>query len=97
MLGQYRGPRPQIWPEYIGARWRFARMMSWTAGVVSVEWQTTCGTVIRSVPKLNGRGGSSPGWSEHFEKSMVRPLSRQGVPVLNRARWKPAAARLSLI
>ena len=32
-----------------------------------------------------------------FEKSMVRPLSRHGVPVLKRASSKPQAVRLSLI
>ena len=62
-----------------------------------MEWQTTCGTVICSVAKLNGRGGSSPGCTSHFEKSMVRPLSRHGVPVLKRASSNPADARLSLI
>ena len=51
---------------------------------------------MRSVAKLNGRGSASPGCGSHFAKSMVRPLSRQGVPVLKRASSKPQAARLSL-
>ena len=50
MLGQYRGPRPQIWPLYIGARCKFARMMSWTAAFVCVEWQAACGTVMTGSP-----------------------------------------------
>ena len=52
--------------------------------------------VMRSVAKLNGRGSASPGCGSHLVKSMVRPLRRQGVPVLKRASWKPQAARLSL-
>ena len=51
---------------------------------------------MRSVAKLNGRGSWSPGCGSHSAKSMVRPLRRQGVPVLNRASSKPQAARLSL-
>ena len=81
----------------MGARWRLARIRSWTAGVVVVRWHSTCGTVTRSVPNENGRGGVSPGCGWHLAKSMVRPLSRQGVPVLNRARPNPAADRLSLM
>ena len=67
------------------------------AGVVVVRWQIIWGTVTFSVAKLNGRGGESPSWGSHFEKSMVRPFKRQGVPVLNRANSNPAAARLSLM
>ncbi len=52
---------------------------------------------MRSVPKLNGRGTGSPADSANPWKSMVRPLSRHGVPVLKRASSNPAAARLSLI
>src|SRR5439155_8898521 len=43
MLGQYRGPVEAIWPEYIGARCRLARMMSWIAGLVAPIQQFTCG------------------------------------------------------
>jgi len=32
--GQYRGPMPSIWPEYIGDLWRFCRMISAVFGVV---------------------------------------------------------------
>ena len=44
----------------------------------------------------NGRGTASPGWSSVLEKSIVRPLSRHGVPVLNRASRKPQSASESL-
>ena len=58
---------------------RFARMRSWTAGVVSVMWQSICGTVIAvGAEAERPRRRSSPGCSSHFVKSMVRPLSRQG-------------------
>jgi len=39
MLGQYRGPVEVIRPEKMGARSRFARIRSWTAGVVRVSQQ----------------------------------------------------------
>ena len=41
-----------------------------------------------------GPGSSSPGWGSRRSKSMVRPLSRGGVPVLNRRSSKPSARRL---
>ncbi len=41
--GQYRGPVLWICPEYIGARCRLARISSWTAGLVAVMWQGSCG------------------------------------------------------
>ncbi len=43
MLGQYRGPVPSIWPEYIGARWRLARMIWWICSLVAPIQQWTCG------------------------------------------------------
>src|SRR3954454_24384586 len=42
MLGQYRGPVEAICPEYIGARWRLARMIWWIGSLVApiqqVDW-----------------------------------------------------------
>ena len=37
--------------------------------------------------------GSSPSWGVIFEKSMVRPSSRAGVPVLKRRMSKPRSIR----
>ena len=42
----------------------------------------------------NGVTGSSPYWGSIFEKSMVRPSRRAGVPVLNRRMGKPRSIRL---
>src|SRR5688572_15037541 len=52
MLGQYRGPVDSIWPLYIGARCRLARMMSWMAWLVAPIQQWTCerGGVHRRLP-----------------------------------------------
>ena len=51
---------------------------------------------MRSVAKLNGRGRASPGCNSVLAKSIVRPLIRQGVPVLKRASSKPQERRPSL-
>ena len=67
-----------------------------TAGFVYVMWQSSCGWVTASVPNPNGTGSKSPGCGSHFEKSIVRPFSRHGVPVLNRASRRPQVVRLSL-
>ena len=40
--------------------------------------------------KLKGNGFSSPTIFGNFEKSMVAPSSRAGVPVCKRPSWKPA-------
>ena len=41
--------------------------------------------------KEKGTTGSSPAWGAILEKSMVRPSSRAGVPVLNRRSSKPSS------
>jgi hypothetical protein len=46
--------------------------------------------------KAKRGGGSSPNWTSHREKSMERPLIRQGVPVLNLPTAKPSWRRFSL-
>jgi hypothetical protein len=46
--------------------------------------------VIRSLRNENGTGSRSPGWRSIWEKSIVRPLSRGGVPVLNRRSSNPS-------
>ena len=42
----------------------------------------------------NGTTGSSPYWGSILEKSIVRPSTRAGVPVLNRRMEKPRSIRL---
>ncbi len=66
-------------------------MTSWTSGVVAVMWQGSCDWSIRSVRNENGTGSSSPGWTSSASKSIVRPLRRGGVPVLNRRSSNPRA------
>ena len=73
-----------------GARCRLARIRSWTAGIgvgdVAVELRL--GRSRRSGTRT-ATGSASPGWGSSRAKSMVRPLSRGGVPVLNRASSNP--------
>ena len=83
-----------IWPEYIGARCRLARIRSWTAGIgvgdVAVELR------LRRRARSGTRtatGSASPGCGSSRAKSIVRPLSRGGVPVLNRRSSKPSDAQ----
>ena len=47
-------PVDWIWPLYRGARCRLARMISWTAGVVAVSQQLTCGKGGRNGEKVSG-------------------------------------------
>ena len=47
--------------------------------------------LIASVKNENGCGSASPGCSWVAEKSIVRPLIRHGVPVLNRRSSKPSS------
>ena len=59
-----RADDPGSDPEYIGARCRFARMMSWTCGVVAGDVAGNLAeSSIRSVRIEKGTGGSSPGWT----------------------------------
>ena len=53
-------------------------MISWTAGLVAVMWQSSWGWVIASVRNENGTGSPSPGCGSRREKSIVRPFSRGG-------------------
>ena len=70
----------------IGLRSKPERMMSCVRRLVCVIQQGTCRGCIAALPmKLNtGTGSRSPGCSSHFEKSMVRPSIRGGVPVFRR-------------
>src|SRR5205823_1510049 len=56
MLGQYRGPVDAIWPEYIGARCRLARMISWIRSFVAPIQQWIWGRGGRQ------RRGEDGGW-----------------------------------
>src|SRR5947209_11563693 len=58
--GQYRGPTPEICPEYIAERCTFSRISCSVSGVVNAMWQLTWGCTIFLVRKLNGVGSASP-------------------------------------
>jgi hypothetical protein len=83
-----------IWPEYIGAWCRLARMMACVAGVVVVMPHVICGVVIAVVRNENGTGGSSPGCTFSPRQSIVVPSSRGGVPVLSRPSAKPSPRKV---
>ena len=50
---------------------------------------------LSGVSKLKWWGSSSPGWMSVSSKLIVFPLTRGGVPVLNRSRSKPRSSRFS--
>src|SRR5690242_3068452 len=95
MEGQYLGPVLSIWPEYIGARLRFARMTSCVRRVVRVMWQTVWGVVIDLVRNEKGTGGSSPFCTASWLQSIVVPSRRGGVPVLSLPIARPMPYSLS--
>ena len=67
-------------------------MMSWVRSLVWVIQQLTWrGCMARAPRKENTGSGRSPGCSCSFEKSMVRPSMRGGVPV-----FEPAHGKLQL-
>ena len=80
-----------IWPEYMGERWRLARMTRWVASVVRVMPQWICGLSMRSVRErerlrwLIARAASR-GWPSRW----CVPSSRGGVPVFSRPSSKPS-------
>ena len=73
-----------IWPEYIGARSRLARITSWTAALVEVMWQQSCGASIRSVRNENGDGHAVAGLDLE-----PREIDRAAVEPGGRARLEP--------
>lgn len=89
MLGQYLGPTPSIMPVNIGERANPERNISWVFALVWVIQHGICFGCICDVPRSEKQGilpskYPSPFWISNFEKSMVRPSRRGGVPVLRR-------------
>src|SRR3954451_17696059 len=73
MLGQYRGPVEAIWPEYIGARCRLARMISWIRSLLAPIQQWTW-----------GRGGNHFGfWIVDFGLEDAGPQSMAAPSIRN--------------
>ena len=88
-------PATLIWPEYMGA-------MQIAANDV-VHRVVRVGDMAMDLRLSDPFGAEAEGpriavagLFLQLGKINERPLSRQGVPVLNRASWKPQAVRLSL-
>src|ERR687885_571011 len=99
-------------PRYRGDRCRFLEIIDAVSEVVRVIQHGNCSTwnkpsaskfrvntssgVFRTEVEDNRGGGSSPSCRSTIPKSIVLPLIRHGVPVLNRADSKSKDRKLSL-
>ena len=69
-------------------------MMSWVRALVWVIQHGRCAGCIAREPRNENTGaGSSPGCTARTEKSIVRPSSRGGVPVLSRPTGRSSSRR----
>ena len=72
-------------PVNMGLRSKPERMMPWVCRLVCVIQQDTWRGCISALPRTEKTGtGVSPGCSVSWEKSIVRPSMRGGVPVFRR-------------
>ncbi len=71
---------------------------TWNSGPETLfNVKTSSGLGIAASSQNENRGGgSSPGWTRQRLKSIDRPLSRQGVPVLNLPTSNPSSFKLAL-
>ena len=85
MDGQYLGPIPEMFPEYIADRWVLSDIIWCVVLLVLVIKHDNCSWCFLTSPVNDINGvGVSPGCSSITDKSKVDIFTLAGVPVLSR-------------